>query len=145
MMKILLRCAFVVLVLGVMGCSSGVNWDYDQLADFSKYRSFNWLPVQDTSDSYQVERVKRAIVLNLTQRGYLQGGAAPTLLISIKINDADAPEILELTMIDAETSRRIWDASTQFYPPQNQSPSDADKKYQDVVGKLLRYFPPDKD
>lgn len=44
-----------LLGIGLLaGCSSAPKptYDYDQLADFSKYRSLDWHPVQDSSDAY---------------------------------------------------------------------------------------------
>ena len=146
-MKILIM---IVALLGIgllAGCSSAPKptYDYDQLADFSKYRSFDWLPVQDAPDAYLTERLKRAVVMNLTARGYLQGGASPTLLISVKAGGADAPGALMLTMVDGDTKRRLWQGSTSFAPPQSTSPNEMDKACQETVGKLLNYFPPPKD
>ena len=139
----------IVALLGIgllAGCSSAPPpvYDYDQLADFSKYRSFDWLPAQDSSDAYLTERLKRAVVMNLTARGYLQGGAPPTLFISVKAGGADAPGALVLTMVDGDTKRRLWEGSMGFVPPQGASPSDMDKACQKAVGKLLGKFPPQK-
>ena len=136
-----------LLGIGLLaGCSSAPPpvYDYDQLADFSKYRSFDWLPVQESSDAYLTERLKRAVVMNLTARGYLQGGAPPTLFISVKAGGADAPGVLMLTMVDEDTKRRLWEGSMGFVPPQGASPNDMDKVCQEAVGKLLNNFPPQK-
>ena len=139
----------IVALLGIgllAGCSSAPPpaYDYDQLADFSKYRSFDWLPAQDAPDAYLTERLKRAVVMNLTARGYLQGGAPPMLFISVKAGGADAPGVLMLTMVDGDTKRRLWEGSMSFAPPQGASPNEMDRVCQEAVGKLLEYFPPPK-
>ena len=145
-MKTLIMIGALLGVGLLVGCSSAPKptYDHDQLADFSKYRSFDWLPTQDASEAYLTERVKRAVVLDLTSRGYLQGGAPPTLFISIKAGGTEAPGALMLTMVDGDTKRRLWEGSVAFEPPQNASPSDMDKACQKAVGSLLQYFPPPK-
>jgi hypothetical protein len=137
----------VLLCVGLLaGCSSAPKptYDYDQLADFSKYRSFDWLPAEHGSEAYLTDRLKRAVVMDLTARGYLQGGAAPTMFISVKAGGTDAPGALMLTMVDGDTKRRLWEGSVAFVPPQNASPSEMDKVCQQAVGALLDNFPPTK-
>jgi len=143
-MRNLIVTAVLLGMCVLAGCSSAPKpvYDYDQLADFSKYRSFDWLPVQDSSDAYLTERLKRAVVLNLTQRGYLQSGAPPTLYISVKAGGSEAPEKLILAMVDADTKRRLWEGSIGFAPPQNSSPDNMDKACQEAVNTVLAYFPP---
>ena len=146
-----MKTALAILTIAglavLASCSSTPKpvYDYDPLTDFSKYRFFDWLPTQDAEDPYLTERIKRAVVLNLTERGYLQSGSPPTLLTSVQVGGTEAPGVIKLTMVDGDTSRRVWSGSISFAPPTGKSPDEVDKICREAVDELLKAFPPPKD
>ena len=113
----------------------------DPLADFSKYRGFNWLPPTGSEVELYDTRIKRFVALDLTQRGYLQGGAPPALLISYGLDLPSDKGTLTLEMVDSESKRFVWNAATQVDWPVGLPPAEMDKRVQQSVKSLLPYFP----
>ena len=87
----LVKCAIgLALLAWCFGCSGGVKVtsDFDPEADFSSYRTWNWLPgeLPETGDrrldSPQVrERIGRVIGEELAGRGYSQEADAPDFYV----------------------------------------------------------------
>lgn len=65
----------LVLPLLFAGCSSvSINYDYNRDADFSAYKTFDWLPgnTKGTGDQLVDRRVHAAVVNELTAKGFRQ-------------------------------------------------------------------------
>lgn len=138
----------IVCLLGLFavlpGCSSSpsVLYDADPMTDFGKYRGFNWLPAAGAEIPHYDTRIKRFVALDLTQRGYLQGGAPPALLISYQLTLVGDKGTLGFEMVDSESSRFVWNASTAISLPTDLTPQQVDERVQETVTMLLSYFPP---
>ena len=133
-----------ILALLIAGCGGPpeVVYDYDNMADWSQYRAFNWLPGEATSQANPDEaRIKRAVALDLTQRGYLQGGNGPMLLLSYQISYQGDKDMLTLEMVDDKSMRRLWTGTTELPKLQN-DPQKDDASIQETVTRMLGYFPP---
>jgi hypothetical protein len=63
----------IIAVLFFAGCSTiSVNQDYDQTYDFSKLKSFGFIPITEEAgiDQLNATRLGDAIKANLTAKGY---------------------------------------------------------------------------
>ena len=139
--------ALVVATMFVAGCGGDppVHYDFDTMADYADYRAFNFLMDRGTAEANPDDaRVKRAVVMELTGRGYLQGGNGPMMLISHKVTYQDGKEWLQLEFVDESSSRRLWTGSTELKDMAG-TPQEQDAAMQKNVTRLLSYFPPPKD
>ncbi len=141
---ILPALAFLALLTAGCGGSPEVHYDFDTMANWSDYRAFNFLPTPGTADADVDDgRIKRAIVLDLTGRGYLQGGNGPMMLISYTLGWQDDKEVLTVEIVDENTKRRLWTGSTVLEDMEGSS-LEQDTAMQKNVTRLLSYFPPPK-
>jgi hypothetical protein len=139
--------ALATLAILMIGCggSPEVNYDFDTMANWSDYRSFNFLPTEGTADVDMDDgRIKRAIVLDLTGRGYLQGGNGPMMLISHRLGWQGDKEVLTVEFVDEHTSRRLWTGNTVL-EDMDGTGAEQDVAMQKNVSRLLSYFPPPKE
>ncbi len=86
----LLKLSFVFLLIS--GCSTfSIKQDYDQDADFSKYKSYVWSEVKtDEKDpiansTLMAKRIKSAVDRKLTSQGYVKGGETSDMLLAYHI------------------------------------------------------------
>jgi hypothetical protein len=87
----------ILLVLCLMGFISGcssvydVQYDYDQKADFSGLKTYDWLPVPDKADieSLDITRVKAAVNAELRAKGLVMTSDNPDLLIAEHLGKKD--------------------------------------------------------
>lgn len=60
-MRTVTMCVVLVGMIVASGCSSiTVRYDYDQTADFTKYKTFGWLPQQTTTTSTSAQAARQA-------------------------------------------------------------------------------------
>jgi hypothetical protein len=78
--------------IALVGCAPvSVQWDYDAEADFSRYRTFDWMPPPPTGDGspssrpFWGKRIKRAVLESLTADGYSRDTQKPDLLVAYRI------------------------------------------------------------
>jgi len=79
-----------LLILWLVGitfsCSSvyEVQYDYDQRADFTGFKTYDWLPVPDKADieSLDITRIKTAVNAELQAKGLIMTSDNPDLLIA---------------------------------------------------------------
>lgn len=79
-------CAPVLLAAGCASLS--VDYDYDPGADFSKLRTFGWLPRDSGAPSQElaVKRIQRAVNLQLQAKGLTLASDNPDFLIGIQVS-----------------------------------------------------------
>ncbi|MHC4266057.1 MAG: DUF4136 domain-containing protein, partial [Planctomycetota bacterium] len=85
-MKILQIFLTLFLLLLFAGCSTvTVNYDYDIETDFTKLKSFNWMPVTPESgmNDLAVTRVKNAVNRNLQAKGFNLTESNPDFMIAM--------------------------------------------------------------
>lgn len=78
---IIMSIAFIVL----SGCSSlSVNYDFNQQTDFSKYKTFNWLPFPKDMKVDELNRARfvTAVEDNLAAKGINQNTSNPDFVIA---------------------------------------------------------------
>ena len=72
----------IFLVLALTGCLSKVYIDYDQTADFSKYRTFAWGKGTPTKNPLMDRRIATAIEEQLSGKGFQKVNGNPDMFIS---------------------------------------------------------------
>ena len=84
---LLLACGSLLLAVGCGGKGLDVDYDYDPGADFSKLRSFGWLPRNPESGEQQlrVKRIQSAVTAQLEARG-LKASETPDFLIGMQVS-----------------------------------------------------------
>jgi hypothetical protein len=77
----------LVLVVIIVGCAKtiNVNYDYDTGTDFSKYHTYDWLPVPEKAknDNLTIERIKDAVSKELSMKGLSKNTLNPDFLIAL--------------------------------------------------------------
>jgi hypothetical protein len=87
----------IILVLSLMAinvsCSSiyGVSHDYDEKADFSQLKTYDWLAVPEKADINQldVERLKTAVNNQLEIKGFTMNSDTPDFSIAVHFGKKD--------------------------------------------------------
>jgi hypothetical protein len=99
----------LVLIAGVAlvaGCGSSIelNNDFDQQLDFSQFKTFQWVPSKASDGSGQSaqqtsglieERIKNAVIDQLTQKGMVQNATDPDVLVIYHAGTQDKVDITD--------------------------------------------------
>ena len=87
---------FLCIIL-IAGCSTvyGVKYDYSTDTDFSKYKTYDLMPVPKTANmnEFVVARVKKAIEAELSAKGLKRSSQNPDFLIAEHLAKQDKVEI----------------------------------------------------
>jgi len=96
--RVLMLVAVVALFAGC-GSSLELNNDFDQQLDFSTYRTFQWVAPQksnsQTGNSLIAERVKDAVVNELTGKGLVQAASDPDFLVIYHAGTQDKVDVTD--------------------------------------------------
>ena len=96
-MKKLALFYLFVCVSCIGGCSSiyGVKNDYNRQADFSAYKSYDWMPIPEKTElnDLVVDRIKKAIDSELSAKGLNRTSQDPDFLIAEHIGKQDKVEV----------------------------------------------------
>jgi len=91
MMKAIKGISFYICFL--IGCSSiyDISYDYDRTADFSILKTYNWLPIPETSNmnSLDLIRIKKAVRAELNAKGLKKASHKPGFLIAAHLGTKD--------------------------------------------------------
>ena len=74
-----------IILLWLTGCSSlSVNYDYNQQVDFTKYKTYDWLPSPKDMkvDELNHARFVTAVENNLAGKGFTQSSTNPDFMIA---------------------------------------------------------------
>jgi hypothetical protein len=85
--------AAAVLVLGACESGPDVRADYDKAADFSQYKTFNFLTDANTAKSLALQNLQRAAQREMEQRGYTMTAQNPDLLVHFQGKIEEKTEI----------------------------------------------------
>lgn len=88
----------LLVCLGFLsGCSPiyGVKYDYNMQTDFSRYHSYDWMPVPEKAfrNDLVVDRVKNAVDSELNAKGLSKTPQSPDFLIAEHLGKKDKLEI----------------------------------------------------
>ncbi len=110
----------LIVLAGLGGCASGnLRSDYDQTADFSQYRTYNFFesagPGSDRYQSLFSQYMVRAIDIEMQKRGYQKTEDDPDLLVNF---NANLQEKTQVTTTPARTyGRGYYSYRRGFYDP----------------------------
>jgi len=157
------------------GCAPmTVHHDYDPDVDFSLYRSFSWMPVptQDEeaksilSGPFLEKRIKKAVVENLTSKGFEKTTRDPDLLIAYHINFKNKTDVgvrrhgcgywghravdvrrykegtLILDFVDPESRELAWRGWSVSPIHPDSSPQEEQENLYRAVTEILKRYPP---
>jgi hypothetical protein len=92
MKRMKIFCLIVCIGL-IFGCSTihGVKYDYNKQTDFSRYRSYDWMPTPASADMNKlvIARVKKAIEAELGVKGLNKTSQNPDFLIAEHLGKKD--------------------------------------------------------
>ena len=84
MTRVTLFVLVCVVAIAVSGCSTlTVNHDWDEQADFTKFRKYKILPGPQAGDQLVERRILDAVRVHLGERGFEEDEANPDFLIAI--------------------------------------------------------------
>jgi hypothetical protein len=155
----------------VGGCSTiSVNHDFDPSADFTKYKSFDWIPQPDVKGKNPLvyKKIVTAVERHFANRGMNRTESAPDFLLAMhtgtqtKINvtdwgytyvgrgwvgrDIDVYQYQEgtliLDVIDSGSKELVWRGSATGTIDPKADPATREANLQAAVDKLLKNFPP---
>jgi hypothetical protein len=96
-MKAIQTLLILWLVGIIFSCSSvyEVQYDYDQRADFTGLKTYDWLPVPDKADieSLDITRIKTAVNAELQAKGLIMTSDNPDLLIAEHLGKKDKVKV----------------------------------------------------
>lgn len=90
------------------------RWDYDPEADFSQYKTFNWLPADKRADPDQNnwdhpfvdKRIEQALIVALKSKGFEKAAAQPDLLVAYRFT------------VKQKTAVHVYDPPYPYWGPQ---------------------------
>jgi hypothetical protein len=82
--KIFILLGFVFL-LAVAARADRVTSDYDHSVDFSKYKTFMWVPGPDTNEPFMKDRIMKSVTEKLQLRGLRQVNEGADLAVGANL------------------------------------------------------------
>lgn len=167
------RTVALILTTAVIGCASSVETsvDYDRSIDFSRYRTYGWLPSRRIGNDILERRLTAAIDRNLAARGLVRGDP-PDLLVAIHgrlsrevqyraydpgwgygwrrwrgaptmVRREEVPVgTLFVDLVDANDKELVWRGSATTPIDKTDSVERREAAVAEAVEKLLAGFPP---
>ncbi len=151
-----------------------VTYNYDRSADFSRYRTYTWVRMPDSSNTDPLldQQIRQAVEADLAQKGIVRSDSNPGLLLAYQtivrpqqqvetwgdtypwgwgpgvvqttVTTVDVGSLV-LDMYDAAQHRLVWrGAATKTLHPSS-DPDKNLKNLQKSVEKLLKDFPPKRE
>jgi hypothetical protein len=110
-----------LFALLLTGCSSvSTDYDFDATADFSKYRSFQWIPasaerVANPAELSQLQdrRIRDAVQKNLAEKGISPAAANPDLIVAYSTRIDPKTEVID----DGYHGYGYWGYRGSYYRP----------------------------
>ena len=169
------RYTFFILCILVFtaSCSTiSVHYDYDTGADFTRLKTYDWLPIPITvrANELTVKRAIEAVNRQLKAKGLRMTSVNPDFLIALhggkqtKLDITDwgysygrhgrfrgGPIIdvyeyeegtLILDFVDAQSKELIWRGKAQGEIDSHPTPEKQRKRINEAVSKILENFPP---
>ena len=166
---------FFILILMVLtaSCSSvyNVTHDYNPNTDFSRFKSYDWLPMPESiqSDPITINRIKTAVNSELQAKGLKMTATNPDFLIATHVGENEKAQITDwgygyygtywghsritayqypegsliLDFVDSKSKDLIWRGSAKADISSATSPENRLKLVNDAVQQILKIFPPE--
>ena len=91
--RILVVC-IVLLAIALAGCSTlKVQHDWDEQADFTKFKTFKLLDRSDAGNQLVENRIRDAVRIHLSERGFVEDTTSPDFEIAIHGNVKDRVDV----------------------------------------------------
>jgi Domain of unknown function (DUF4136) len=164
-----LLCMAGWMLLARVVAAQDVNYDYDQRANFSVYRTYAWAPGPNLADDLNHARIVAAVDRQLTAKGLtpVDSTKNPDLLVVYRVGLHQDLEIngydnrwmgpyggpswarlervpvgtLAIGIVDAKTRSLVWRGSASGDLDLNQSPEKWEKKLNKAVEKMFKHYP----
>jgi hypothetical protein len=161
-----------LMLLGTMTLAQSVTYDFDALADFSKFRTYTWVRGNPVPDELNHRRIVQAIEAQLSLKGLSKADANgnPDVLVAYHASfDTDlqisaiatgwgpyrwgggngvarAQEVLVGTLavdiVDARTKNIVWRAMASSDLDVDAKPEKRAKNIQKTSEKMFKNYPP---
>lgn len=169
MRTIALLCMGGLMLLARGAAAQDVNYDYDQRANFSAYRTYAWAGGPNPADDLNHARIVAAVDRQLTAKGLtpVDRTKKPDLLVVYRVGLHQDLEIngydnrwmgpaggpswarlervpvgtLAIGILDAKTRSLVWRASASGDLNPNDSPEKWDKKINKAAQKMFKHYP----
>ena len=168
-----MRRLIAILILGGAGCSSvSVSTDYDPQTDFSRLKTYDWMPGRPPlgSDTLTSSRIQRAVDDGLRARGYVKA-SRPDFHVAYQVSVGQRVEsipssdyaygwrrsysmsggtevrtydegTLILDVVDPASKTLLWRGTARSVVEPGLMPEEREAKIREAVEKLLEEFPP---
>jgi hypothetical protein len=166
-MNRLLLAMLVLLALGASrGVAQDVRYDFDKDKDFSKYKTYKWVPVNNADKTDDLRAIAlSAIDAELATKGFTKTDSDeadlyidyPTTIGSEKqftsynTGWGYGPDWgswlvyagqLDLSMYDSHTKQLVWRGTASKTLDPKAKPEKKQENMKKTVKKLMKYFPP---
>ncbi len=151
--------ALVLLLFGVVGVvdAQDVRYDFDKDKDFSKYRTYKWVPIKgaDQVDELMAKQLTAALDQELAKKGltktdadtadrggwYGYGGGMNTTTTYGSTSTIYIGQ-LDLSMYDSAQKQLVWRGKASKTLDPKAKPEKREKNIAKAVEKLLKNYPP---
>jgi hypothetical protein len=153
----------VCLVALIVGCAPSktvyhdVNFDYDVNADFSRFKTYQWVSMPATLriDDFNRVRIREYVDSELGGKGLRMTEQKPDIyivmfggnykVVDMKVlMDYDVYTVgrLKLAIYDSTSNREIWWGETKADLFHDMTPEEKDEVTKTAVTRILEYYPP---
>jgi hypothetical protein len=167
----MMATAGLALMAGTASAQS-ISYDYDRSADFTRLRTYAWVPGTSVKDELNHKRITSAIDAQLAAHGLTRVEAAgnPDVVVAYHADFqtekevrafasgrawrfggtgyARVEDVIQGTLIvniaDARTSNVLWRGTARKEIDVNASPEKRDKNVRQAAEKLFKNYPPKK-
>jgi len=152
----------LVACLAISACSDvyDVSYDYDEQFPISSVQTFGWLPLTKKNRSRMDEithsRIQTAIAADLEGKGLVGPAEDPDILIEVIFGAKGGSRrtgrrgryrykegYLNIDFVDPRSNNLVWHGEARAVLAQEHTPEESKAIIDEVVGKILRNYPPD--
>ena len=154
-MRALSTWFFLCLTVFVLSCSSvyNVDYEYDEKADFTRFKSYDWLTKQ--SEVEIKKRIENTVNTRLEAKGYRMALENPDFLIDTQLASRQMwsrgmggtryrfeEQKLELRFIDARSKNLFWRGEAMGTLNGDYTPEELNELVNNAAQQILEDFPP---
>jgi hypothetical protein len=162
MKKITLCCFTLLLLTASSALSQQVDYTIDYSADFSKFKTYKWVAIQNVGaiDNFTSEHIKAVVDAALAQKGLTKVDVDTVdLLIDFQSREHTKTELpmypndpqptiyqgsLAIDMYTPAKHHLVWRGLASKVLDPNATPEKRQKNLNKAVAKLMKNYPPPK-
>jgi len=149
--------------MALVACSDvyDVAYDYDDQFPIESIETFGWLPPtkknRSRGDEITFRRVQTAVTADLTGKGLTSAVENPDAVIEVNFGAKGGSRrtgkrgryrykegFLNLDFVDPKTDELIWHGEARAILDPESTPESAQAKIDDIVGRILANFVPER-